>query len=342
MSLHMGAQEAMAVSSKNPHRAWIGNGQATASWRLAAGSYFAAGHRPRFQMNKGNCVFTIGSCFAREIEFALMPLGVKLALQGKGVERKYFASWQEDDDAPGASQIYAGVFNKYTTASIAHDVRRTILDEHYENEGLIELDTDRWFDPHSSGLKLLRKEIALANRARVATGMAMIRTADVVVITLGQTEGWLDEATGLAMNGHPGPLWLRKYSNRFSFIEHSFRESLEQIEATIALIREHCNPDMKFVLTVSPIPFAATFRPQDVMVAHTATKAKLRTIADEVSAAHDFVDYFPSFEMVTNTPRDLAWEDDQLHVRRKMVDHIMRIFVAAYYPGETLVAAGHA
>lgn len=282
--------------------------------------------------------FTVGSCFAREIEYKLAPLGVPLLLLGRGVARRHFESWTAGDDAPGAAEIYSGVFNKYTTASIEHDLRRTILNETYENEGLIELDEDKWFDPHASGLRSMPLSGALENRARIAEAMGQIRNADVVVMTLGQTESWVDTATGIAMNAHPGPSALRKFKDRFLFIDHSYADTIAQLDRLIHLVRDQCNAAMRFIITVSPVPFNATFRPQDVVVAHQATKAMLRTVAEELVRSYDFVDYFPSYEMVINTPRNLAWNDDQLHVNGQMVQHIMKTFHAQYYPAKQAAA----
>ena len=210
-------------------------------------------------------------------------------------------------------------------------MRRTLRNEQYENDGLIELGADLWFDPHSSGLKLLPLEVALKNRSRISAAMQRIREADVVVITLGQTESWIDSATGIAMNAHPGPAALRKFPDRFIFVDHSYRNTIDQLERTIKLIRDVCNKDMRVVLTVSPVPFNATFRAQDVLVGHQATKSMLRSVAEEMFRAHDFVDYYPSYEMVINSPRNLAWHEDQMHVRGEMVAHIMSFFYSCYY-----------
>ena len=44
----------------------------------------------------------------------------------------------------------------------------------------------------------------------------------------------------------------------------------------------------------------------------------------------DFVDYFPSYEIVLNSSPALAFQDDQLHVARDMVQHVMETFQSAY------------
>jgi hypothetical protein len=98
----------------------------------------------------------------------------------------------------------------------------------------------------------------------------------------------------------------------------------------IGLIREHCHPEMRFIVTVSPVPLGATFKDADVIVANSASKSVLRAVAEELFRRFDFVDYFPSYEMVLNSPRAIAFEEDQLHIARDMVAHIMSTFQESY------------
>ena len=127
---------------------------------------------------------------------------------------------------------------------------------------------------------------------------------------------------------------LRRFPNRFEFIDHSFAQSIQQIDETVSIIRQHCGSSTKIILTVSPVPFNSTFRHQDVVVCHQATKSILRTVAEELYRSYDFIDYFPSYEMVINSPKELAWEEDYMHVKGEMVRHIMNIFYENYYNSE--------
>jgi ATP-binding cassette subfamily C protein len=150
------------------------------------------------------------------------------------------------------------------------------------------------------------------------------------LFTLGLTETWLDAETGLAMNAHPGPAWLQRMPERFRFVDYGYDATLADMLEIIGLIREHCHPDMRFVVTVSPVPFGATFKDADVIVANSASKSVLRAVAEELFRRFDCVDYFPSYEIVLNSPRAIAFQDDQLHIARDMVGHVMTIFQNAY------------
>jgi hypothetical protein len=84
------------------------------------------------------------------------------------------------------------------------------------------------------------------------------------------------------------------------------------------------------ILTVSPVPLAATFTGRDVLVANMYSKSVLRAVAEEIRARFDFVDYFPSYESVMLSPRATTWEEDGVHVADAAVAVNVRRMVEAY------------
>jgi hypothetical protein len=74
----------------------------------------------------------------------------------------------------------------------------------------------------------------------------------------------------------------------------------------------------------------ATFSTMDVVLANTYAKSLLRTVAQEWAAAHDNVDYFPSYEIVQNSDRAAVWEPDLRHVKGAGAQHIMDLFLRHY------------
>jgi protein-L-isoaspartate(D-aspartate) O-methyltransferase len=94
--------------------------------------------------------------------------------------------------------------------------------------GLIELKEDQWFDPHASGLKVLPHDVAIKSREALRDGILTVKKAQAVFITLGMTESWLDKSTGMVMNQNPGAAFLRKFGDRFEFIDYSFSEVLKK------------------------------------------------------------------------------------------------------------------
>lgn len=334
MKIEYDAGTALSIMRGNPVRGWTsGKPEKMARERLTTGNYVAVEHKSKFRLDPAEPIFTMGSCFAREVENILMARGLPLLLEGHGVPAEHFESWNEESGRGGGAdrgQLSRGALNKYSVRSMTHEIKRVLLGESYPDEGLIELAPGQWFDPQASGLRLLDRETALANRKRLTAATAQIRQARVCFFTLGLTETWLDAQTGIAMNAHPGPVWLQRMPERFRFVDYGYEATLADMLDIIGLIREHCHPEMRFVVTVSPVPFGATFKDADVIVANSASKSVLRAVAEELFRRFDFVDYFPSYEIVLNSPRALAFQDDQLHVARDMVGHVMETFQSAY------------
>ena len=90
------------------------------------------------------------------------------------------------------------------------------------------------------------------------------------------------------------------------------------------------------LLTVSPVPLTATASGAHVLAATTYSKAVLRAVAGDFAAAHDDVDYFPSYELVTTWAQtERAFADNLRSVRPEMVARVMSVFLAAHGLEET-------
>jgi hypothetical protein len=335
MRIEYDAGTALSIMRGNPVRGWnSGKTERMAKDRLTTGDFLQVDHRAKFQIDPSWPIFTMGSCFAREVENVLMMRGLSLVTKGHGVPAEHFETWNATTGRGGGAaggELSRGALNKYSVRSMTHELKRVLLDESYPNDGLIELAADQWFDPHASGLRLLDRETAFANRKRLTAATATIKQARICFFTLGLTETWLDSETGLAMNTHPGPAWLARMPERFRFIDYGYDETLADMLSIIEMIRTHCHPEMRFVVTVSPVPLGATFKDADVIVANSASKSVLRAVAEELYRRFDFVDYFPSYEIVLNSPRALAFQEDQLHVARDMVAGVMSAFERSYF-----------
>jgi hypothetical protein len=337
MDLELSGPEALQNSKLNANRSW-----ATVRRRIETGGLMPVQHTPRFTFTRDQKIFTMGSCFARRIEKVLEARGLPLLLSGHGVPAEHFESWDPAKRIGGgvpAGRLSRGALHKYNAHSMVHELRRVLRGATYPQEGLIEMSPGAWFDPHASGLRNLDLETALENRRRIDAATATVREAEVVFLTLGLTETWIDQETGLAMNRAPSARDLLANRHRFRFVDFGFRSILEEMEAGLELIREACNPSMRFIVTVSPVPLSHTFRQTDALVSVTASKSVLRAVAEELRRTFDFVDYFPSYEMVMHSPRELAWQSDQLHVAAPMVSHITTSFMSLYY-GQEAPAAG--
>ena len=101
------------------------------------------------------------------------------------------------------------------------------------------------------------------------------------------------------------------------------------------------NPSARMLLTVSPVPLAATATDNHVMVATSYSKSVLRAVAGDLVAELDGVSYFPSYEIISSHPaRGMYFEPDLRNVSQYGVDYVMSHFFSG--PMATEFAQGEA
>jgi GSCFA family len=164
---------------------------------------------------------------------------------------------------------------------------------------------------------------------------------EVFVLTLGLSEIWYDEPTGEVF-------WRAIPADVFDPSRHRFRvatvnENRANIRSIYDTIREF-RPDAKIILTLSPIPLVATFRPVSCITANSVSKAILRAAIDEVYReveADGVLHYWPSYEIVQDAFGPGRFMPDRRHVKQPVLDYIMALFETHYcdgYPLERPVA----
>src|SRR5215472_6906703 len=89
-------------------------------------------------------------------------------------------------------------------------------------------------------------------------------SVDLFIFTFGLTESWIDKKTGTVYPTAPGTLAGRFDPEIFTFKNFSFGETYECFIAFRELLRER-NPNIKFLLTVSPVSLTATASGQHVL-----------------------------------------------------------------------------
>ena len=144
-----------------------------------------------------------------------------------------------------------------------------------------------WLDPQlSPGSKPVSLERAIERRAYLTSEyFSRLSFADVVVLTLGLNEVWLDEETGLRLNMAPSLKAVQEQPYRYSLEVTSVAQNLEALEELRErLLRLH--PALKLIVTVSPVPMGISFTGQDAVVANSRSKAVLRVAAEDFANAH--------------------------------------------------------
>jgi hypothetical protein len=142
------------------------------------------------------------------------------------------------------------------------------------------------------------------------------------------TEGWVNSVEGYEYAACPGTVAGTFDEEIHKFVNFDYTEILKAMRQAIKLALA-VNPNLRFLLTVSPVPLTATASGQHVLVATVRSKSILRAVAAQLSETSRRIDYFPSYEIVSSpwfeTP---AFEPNQRSVKPETVASVMAHFFA--------------
>lgn len=291
---------------------------------LAAADLF----RPRFAITPQTRVVTAGSCFAQHVGRALRGAGVQV------IDAEPAPDFVSDDVARdhGYRLFSARHGNIYTAAHLAqlgHEVW----------QGFRPADPvwslgDRFVDaqrPAVEPLGLATPDEVLWHRTRHLAALRRAwESADVFVFTFGLTETFLHRATGTVYPVAPGVLGGSYDPDLHVFHNFALSETVAAFE-DFAVLARAANPGLRFLVTVSPVPLAATASGEHVEVATVRSKSILRAACDEIVAGDEGADYFPSYEIVTSQAAGGRFFRPNLRdVTEEGVATVMGVLRAAY------------
>ncbi|MDD5044176.1 MAG: GSCFA domain-containing protein [Candidatus Omnitrophica bacterium] len=277
-----------------------------------------------FKIDKGDKIFTIGSCFARNIEEHLITLGFDVPMLA------FKAPKNEWPHRPN------GILNKYSPTAIFQELAWCEQIHLKGNEVsfndieklLYPCDNGYYIDMHIDGFVPVSKERALARRQEIYDVFSHAFSCQVCIITLGLVEVWYDLENSLFIQRAPSKE-MQPDAKRFKFIRLNYNECYDFIQKAISLIKKY-SPQCKFLITTSPVPLTKTFTGQDIIIANTYSKSVLRAVAGEIVAQNTLIDYFPSFENVTLTKDWAIYEKDMIHVDDGFVKKIVEGLIEHY------------
>jgi hypothetical protein len=271
---------------------------------------------PKFKLSSTDRFFCIGSCFVRNIELELIYRDIRV------LSKRVICPKEEFEHRP------TGIVTKYTTASMLNELRWAVSPPTPEDV-LIETDGG-WVDFQLHSVVPVSLERGVERRRYITEDyFARLRQADVVIITLGYVETWLDTATGFYLNMAPSPVEVHKHRGRFELERTDVATNLKHLIQMREVLSE-LSPRCRIVITVSPVPMNATFSGDDVAVANMYSKSTLRAAAQAFADAFSDVEYFPSYELVMLSRRESAFKADWIHVRDQCVERIIDIFISSH------------
>ncbi len=302
-------------------------------WRTGVSDRGALGlremYQKRFEIEPTARISTAGSCFAQHI--------------GRQLKAREY-NYQDFEPAPAgmpASDLVRFGYNMYSARYGNIYTARQLVQLMHEAFGSftpkerVWEKNGRYYDAlrpsiEEGGFDTSEEVIAMREKQHLPAVRKLFLNTDIFVFTLGLTEAWVSKEDGTVYPTCPGTIAGEFSDERHCFKNFTHREILVDMVKFIDLLRKR-RPNIKFVLTVSPVPLTATASGEHVLTATTYSKSVLRGVAGELCQKYPFVDYFPSYELITApVMRGVFYESNLRSVAIEGVDVVMSHFFSQH------------
>lgn len=285
-------------------------------------------YRPRFLIGPATRVATAGSCFAQHIARALRGAGCTV-LDAEPAPR----SMPDDVAQAYGYRLFSGRYGNIYTARQLVQLLEEIIIGTPDPTCVWQRDDGRFVDAFRPTVEPEGQpnaaEVLLHRSYHLERTSRMLMGTDVLIFTLGLTEGWEDTVTDRVYPVCPGIAGGTFDPARHRFVNFRTSDVVADLHKVHALLQRF-NPGMRMLITVSPVPLTATATGDHVLTATSWSKSVLRAAAGEFVADTPDADYFPSYEIVTHPASGGPWFAPNLRsVTPEGVARVMDIFLTA-------------
>ena len=309
----------------NPRRTYWKTGMRTSSVATIPDLY-----TKRFEIKETDRIATAGSCFAQHIARYMRSNGYNVL----DVEPAPGNLSESGAAEHGYGTYSARYGNIYYTRQLSQLVREA-LGERQPKEVVWERD-GRYYDalrPTIFPGGHETPDLVLAHRqSHLRAVTDLLKQTDVFVFTMGLTEGWVSKIDGTVYPTAPGTVAGSFESEKYEFQNFNYSEVVRDF-LEFRILARRINPRIKFIITVSPVPLAATATENHVLAATTYSKAVLRAAAGEIIRRCADVDYFPSYEVISASyVENNPFDETGRNVLPEAVEKVMNYFFAEHKP----------
>jgi hypothetical protein len=271
-------------------------------------------------ISAGESVMSAGSCFAANI----VPFLERSGINYVRTESPHPIFSNVHNESLSYHKFSAAYGNIYTTRHLAQLIDRGL--------GKFKPLEDRWYekdfviDPFRPGLAFPASsdfEFDILTNQHLQSVLHAIEQSDVFIFTLGLTETWLSKKDGAVFPACPGTVKGNYDEKLHEFENFSVMSVVKDAVHALSSIRK-INSNIRFILTVSPVPLVATATGEHVLNASTYSKAVLRAAAQELTQLVPDTQYFPAFEIVTGPQAPESYfQDDRREPSSEAIDMVM-------------------
>ncbi|HWA91342.1 MAG TPA: GSCFA domain-containing protein [Rhizomicrobium sp.] len=289
-------------------------------------------YRKKFTIRPTDGIGAGGSCFAQHVTEYLRKNGFSVmnaepappALSAETARRFGYGIY---------SARYGNIYTARQLLQLAKDAMSGDVDaaDVWTRDG-------RYYDAlrpnvEPDGFESLEETLAL-RRDHLAKVKTLFAEMNVFIFTFGLTEAWTHAKSGRVYPTAPGTIAGEYDPDEHVFKNFGFNEIYNDFVEFHDLVRK-ANPDVKIILTVSPVPLTATASDDHVLAATTYSKSVLRAVAGALAQNHANIDYFPSYEMIASPfSKGFFYDSNMRTVNSGGVAAVMRIFFDQHKPAQ--------
>jgi len=283
----------------------------------------------KFKITKEQKICTAGSCFAQNLAIALKKEGYNYHV----TEVADNSLSPEEQRKKSYGTFSARYGNVYTTMQLYEIFKEAIGELPVSNLVWREKDSKNYIDalrPNLGEVFEDKDQVIKSRIAHLKCVEKVIKESDIFVFTLGLTESWISKESNRTLPIAPGVYNFEESLKNYEFKNLDYQTTFYALDESIEILRK-LNPSIKIILTVSPVPLIATYEKRHVLVSNTYSKSLLRIVASDIADKHDFIDYFPSYEIITGSYTYSSYfKNDLREVEELGIKHVMEVFLKHY------------
>jgi len=285
--------------------------------------------KPKFTINTQDKIATAGSCFAQNITKLLRNSDCNLLdyeQPPKDLPEFLYTKY-------GYKMFSCRYGNIYTVASLVQLLKEAFNIKNYNYE-VWKNENENFCDPSrpnitEGGFDTL-EELNYNRTIHLEEVKRLFSNLDIFIFTLGLTESWMNIEDGFVFPIAPGVIAGRYNKTNHAFKNFTYNEIISDFEEFVSILQS-VNKNFKILLTVSPVPLAATASDKNVLYSTIHSKSILRSVCSYLYEKHEFIDYFPSFEIFCNPwSSEDYYEDNRRDVSAEGVEVAMNLFFSSF------------
>lgn len=256
-------------------------------------------YRKKFSITNQK-IATAGDCFAQEIHKALKKHGYYLLDKEPSPNTIQIRGKFENSFGYGLYSARHG--NIYSARQLLQLSKEAFGISIPQSHDYIWEKDGRYFDALRPSVEpggLTTKEEVIRQRCdHVKRFRRVLEDSEIFVFTMGLTESWVHSETGMVFPTAPGVIAGKYDPTIYEFKNFKFMEIYNDFLEFRDLVKLY-NPNIKFILTISPVPLTATASGKHVLDATIHSKSIVRAVAGQLYEEYSDIDYFPSYEILT-------------------------------------------